>query len=105
MDGQVNAFVWIKPPIGAETSAELYVLGVHPDAQGRGIGQYLTREALILARNTTARRMILWTEDTNEAALRTYEATGFSEDVRDVQYMFKPVERSEERRVGKEERW
>lgn len=91
VDGQVNAFVWVKPPIGAETSAELYVLGVHPNAQGRGIGQYLTREALILARNTTARRMILWTEDTNEAALRTYEATGFSEDVRDVQYMFKPV--------------
>ena len=87
-DGQINSFVWVKPPIGSEESAELYVIGVHPDAQGRGLGQYLTREALSLARNTGARRMILWTEDTNEAALRTYAATGFSEDLRDVQYTF-----------------
>lgn len=89
IDGQANAFVWVKPPIGSEESAELYVLGVHPDAQGRGVGQYLTREALNLAKITGARRMILWTEKTNEAALRTYEATGFSEDLRDVQYVFR----------------
>lgn len=90
IDDQTNAFVWVKPPIGSEESAELYVLGVHPDAQGRGVGQYLTREALNLAKATGARRMILWTENTNKAALRTYTATGFSEDLRDVQYVFRP---------------
>jgi len=91
IEGKVMAFVWVKPPIGSEHSAELYVIGVHPDAQGRGIGQYLTREALTLARDSGARRMILWTEDTNEAALRTYAATGFSEDLRDVQYRYEPT--------------
>lgn len=90
LDGQPSAFVWVKPPVGSQEAAELYVLGVHPDAQGRGIGQFLTREALEIAKVTGARRMILWTEKTNVAALRTYEATGFSEDLRDVQYTFAP---------------
>lgn len=90
LDDQPNAFVWVKPPVGSQEAAELYVLGVHPDAQGRGVGQYLTREALEIAKATGARRMILWTEKTNAAALRTYEATGFSEDLRDVQYKFAP---------------
>lgn len=88
LNGEISAFVWVKPPVTAGEPAELYVLGVHPDAQGRGLGQFLTRQSLELARLTGARQMVLWVEADNEAALRTYAATGFSEVIRDVQYMF-----------------
>lgn len=83
--GKVVGFTWIKVEPGA-SDGELYVLGVDPDAQGLGLGRALT--ALTLQRLTARglRRVVLFTEGDNHAAVATYRSAGFAVVRRDVQY-------------------
>lgn len=58
-----------------------------PDAQGRGLGGWLTRVALADAAQRGARRMILYVDGDNEAAIATYRRAGFQIDRTEAQYM------------------
>lgn len=88
-DGVLLGSVWTKlprprpgdPPVG-----ELYVVGVDPLEQGRGLGRALTSLGL---RHLAARggaSAILYTEAGNAAAVRTYERAGFRRAALDVAY-------------------
>ena len=83
-------FVWTKVhPAGAlaaEPVGELYVLGVHPSAQGTGLGRALTELGLRHLADRGLAAAVLWTSASNHRAVHTYTASGFVQDGVDVQY-------------------
>ncbi|OBI06291.1 mycothiol synthase [Mycolicibacter nonchromogenicus] len=66
---------------GAERAGEVYVVGVDPAAQGRGLGRVLTEIGLVYLAERLADVeepiVLLYVEADNTAALRTYEQLGF----------------------------
>jgi mycothiol synthase len=83
--GAVVAFHWTKVEPGS-TLGEVYVVGVDPDHQGRGLGGPLTRLGLAhLARRGLA-EVELYVDGDNTAARRTYERLGFTDAAVDGQY-------------------
>ena len=74
-------FHWTKLHLDKPGLGEVYVLGVDPAAQGRGLGRFLTIVGLRhLAERLNAHpdpSVILYTEGDNAAAVRTYEGLGF----------------------------
>ena len=83
--GAVVASVWVKPE--SVDTAEIYVLAVHPDQAGQGLGRRVLRHALgeIAARGFSA--VELYVDGGNAAAVRLYERAGFAVQTRDVQYI------------------
>lgn len=79
------ASMWVKAPPGTG-EAEIYVLAVHPSAQSRGLGGQLTQHALADARARGDRRMVLYVDGGNAAAVRVYERSGFGTDRTHAQY-------------------
>ncbi|WP_324649386.1 mycothiol synthase [Georgenia sp. H159] len=77
------ASMWVKPE-GDE--AEIYALGVAPDAQGRGLGGWLTGVALDEMVRRGYARATLYVEGDNTPAIRTYRRAGFARVALDVQY-------------------
>lgn len=77
------ASMWVKPE-GDE--AEIYALGVAPEAQGRGLGGWLTGVALGEMVRRGYARATLYVEGDNTAAIRTYRRAGFDRVALDVQY-------------------
>ncbi|TDD69505.1 mycothiol synthase [Jiangella aurantiaca] len=72
----------VDEPIG-----EVYVLGVAPDAHGRGLGGALTVAGLrYLADVAGVRTVTLYVEGDNTAAVRLYEREGFTRHAVDVAY-------------------
>ncbi|MFC5999578.1 GNAT family N-acetyltransferase [Quadrisphaera sp. GCM10027208] len=61
----------------APGEAEFRMLGVHPDARGRGVGQALVQACIDRARADGARRLVLSTEPHSHAAHRIYRRLGF----------------------------
>ena len=63
---------------------EVYVVGVDPSAQGRGLGQTLTAVGIDIAGDGWLRRtaaeptVMLYVESDNVAAVRTYQRLGFT---------------------------
>lgn len=84
-DGALLGFVWLKVEPGAD-EGELYVLAVDPRAQGQGLGRVLTAVTLTRLAGRGLRRVVLYTEADNVAAVGTYRAAGFTQDRIDVQY-------------------
>lgn len=82
--GELVAFVWIKVVPGEP--GELYVLGVDPSAQGAGLGRLLTGMALHHLAARGGSQVVLYTEATSTAAVRTYTAAGFRRSQVDVHY-------------------
>jgi mycothiol synthase len=77
--GDLLGFHWTK--VHPDGTGEVYVLGVDPAAQGRGLGKVLTLLGLQhLARRLEGRvdpTVKLYVESDNTAAIRTYEGLGF----------------------------
>ncbi len=75
---------------GAEPAGEVYVVGVDPAAQGRGLGRVLTEVGLAhLAERlagVASPIVLLYVEADNTAALRTYRQLGFSVHSVDTAY-------------------
>jgi len=75
-------FHWTKIHADHPGLGEVYVVGVDPSAQGRGLGKVLTSVGVAsLARRlagAAAPTVLLYVESDNVAAVRTYERLGFT---------------------------
>ena len=90
-DGRLVGSHWTKVHGGTpghghahEPLGEVYVVGIDPDAQGLGLGPALT---LIGLRSLQARGLhsvLLYVDESNGAAVRTYERLGFTRWATDV---------------------
>ncbi|UNS97700.1 mycothiol synthase [Streptomyces tubbatahanensis] len=84
--GRLIAFHWTKVH-AAEGLGEVYVLGVAPGEQGGGLGKALTTIGLRhLARDRGLPTAMLYVDADNVAAVRVYEALGFSTYETDLMY-------------------
>jgi mycothiol synthase len=86
---QVIGFHWTKvhPDVDGAPIGEVYVVGVHPDAQGRGLGKPLTMAGLEYLRDQRGMRTVmLYVESDNKPALAVYTKLGFTLWDADVQY-------------------
>lgn len=82
-------FHWTKVHPAAEGEdpvGEVYVVGVDPDAHGGGLGRALTIAGLDYLRKRGLRRVILYVEGDNAAALAVYRKLGFEVETTAVQY-------------------
>ncbi len=71
---RLAGFCWTK--IHPSGEGEIYIIGLEPSFQGRGLGRALVLEGF---RHLTARgcpRVFLYTEGDNEAAVRLYQKVG-----------------------------
>jgi mycothiol synthase len=86
---EIVGFHWTKVEDGI---GEVYVLGVDPTAQGRGIARALLAAGLaqLASRNVSA--VDLYVEGDNRAALALYAEVGFVEAARDVLYVSRTAE-------------
>lgn len=78
-------FHWTK--VHDQDTGEVYVLGVHPEAQGRGIGRTLLAAGLDHLRQRGRKRVILYVDSADRVAVQLYESTGFKVAHRDVLYV------------------
>lgn len=81
--GGVVGFHWTKRHDAA--TGEVYVIGVHPRANGQGIGTVLLEAGLAHLASAGCTRVILYVESDNPA-VRLYERTGFRTFHTDVLY-------------------
>lgn len=91
--GTLLGFHWTKLPQADAAGAgrhtgEVYVVGIDPAAQGRGLGRLLTLAGLHHLRERGATEVELYVEGDNHAAQRTYGRLGFVHAATDthVQY-------------------
>jgi len=95
-------FHWTKVHLDQAALGEVYVLGVDPSAQGRGLGQMLTAIGIAwLAQRladlksfvdpSVTPTVMLYVESDNVAALRTYQSLGFTTYSVDTAYAPAPV--------------
>jgi ribosomal protein S18 acetylase RimI-like enzyme len=73
--GAIVGFVAAHPADG-----ELYLLFVHPDAAGRGVGRTLLRSAHDALRAAGCDSAFLFTHERNQRALAVYRAAGYHPD-------------------------
>ncbi|WP_405488584.1 mycothiol synthase [Nocardia sp. NBC_00511] len=84
---RILGFHWTKvhydenPPIG-----EVYVVGIDPQAQGRGLGRLLTLAGLRYLDDRGLAAVLLYTEGDNTAAVHTYTRLGFVRFHTDIAY-------------------
>jgi ribosomal protein S18 acetylase RimI-like enzyme len=72
---RVIGFVAVHPAEG-----EMYLLFVHPDHAGRGVGRTLLDAAHDVLRSAGCREAFLYTHEQNERAIAVYEAAGYRRD-------------------------
>jgi len=86
--GALRGFHWTK--VHDDRLGEVYVLGVDPAAQGRGLGRVLTAVGLDHLRQRLRSQdqaaVILYAESDNVAAIKTYESLGFHRSSVDTAY-------------------
>jgi mycothiol synthase len=78
------AFHWTKQHDAEH--GEVYVVAVDPSAQGRGLGRAVTAAGLAHLASLGVRRILLYVESDNRAAVATYANLGFEHTSTHVQY-------------------
>jgi mycothiol synthase len=91
--GLVAAFHWTKVDPEqrssldpTRTAGEVYVVGVHPAYQGRGLGRPVTALGLAHLARLGLPEVVLYVDGDNRAAIRTYTGLGFRSIMVDVMY-------------------
>lgn len=87
--GEMLGFHWTKthPAEGDQRPVgEVYVVGVAPAAQGRGLGRVLTLAGLHHLARQDLGEVLLYVEADNDPAVRVYSGLGFTRSSADVQY-------------------
>ena len=91
--GAMLGFHWTKVHTDPQGLGEVYVVGVDPAAQGRGLGRTLTQVGLDhLAKRLSrhhAAEVMLYVEADNTAAVNTYRRLGFA--VANVDTAYRPA--------------
>jgi mycothiol synthase len=80
-------FHWTKqhsPELG-----EVYVVGIDPAAQGRGLGKLLTLAGLHHLAGRGVREVLLYVESDNAPAIAVYSGLGFRHDAADTHVMYR----------------
>jgi mycothiol synthase len=97
-DGALLGFHWTKVHGGTgrggpdgggpdhEPIGEVYVLGIDPAAQGKGLGPTLTLAGLRYLQAKGLTQVMLYVDESNPAAMRVYERLGFTRWDVDVQF-------------------
>jgi mycothiol synthase len=75
---------------GHEPIGEVYVVGVRPDQQGRGLGRALTVAGLRYLRDAGLGTAMLYVESDNEPARAVYRGLGFTRWDSDVMFLRSP---------------
>ncbi|WP_322860523.1 mycothiol synthase [Mycobacterium europaeum] len=92
--GKLLGFHWTKVHPDQPGLGEVYVVGVDPSAQGRGLGRTLTAigiESLAQRLAGSAEpTVLLYVESDNVAAVRTYQRLGFTTHSVDTAYAVAP---------------
>jgi len=83
-DGAMLGFHWTK--IHPDGVGEVYVVGIDPDAQGRGLGRSLTLAGLHYLRERGVREVMLYADEENTAAISMYRKLGFTPARTDAMY-------------------
>lgn len=88
---QLAAFHWTKvepaePGSSSSTAGEVYVVGVDPAYQGRGLGSVTTQVGLRHLRACGLAEATLYVDGDNAAAVATYGRLGFTQTHTDVMY-------------------
>ncbi len=80
-------FHWTKqhsPELG-----EVYVVGIDPAAQGRGLGKLLTLAGLHHLADRGVREVLLYVESDNAPAIAVYSGLGFGHAAADTHVMYR----------------
>jgi mycothiol synthase len=88
-DGRLIGYNWLKieePDDEGNRLGEIYVIGVHPDAAGRGLGRILMQAGVQRLRARGCTTAALYVEADNQAAVHLYRSLGFVDHTIDVQY-------------------
>ncbi|WP_395690733.1 mycothiol synthase [Nocardioides sp.] len=86
-DGRLLGFHWTKqhsPELG-----EVYVVGIDPAAQGRGLGKLLTLAGLHHLAGLGVAEVLLYVESDNAAAVAVYSGLGFTHAASDTHVMYR----------------
>ena len=92
-DGRLAAFCWTKihEPTASEAAderiGEIYVIAVHPDFHGLGLGRSLTVAGLVSIADRGIHTGMLYVDGDNVAALGLYRALGFAVTRTDQAYL------------------
>lgn len=84
---RVLGFHWTKqhsPDLG-----EVYVVGIDPSAQGRGLGKLLTLAGLHHLADRGVTEVLLYVESDNAPAIAVYSGLGFRHDGADTHVMYR----------------
>ena len=87
--GAMLGFHWTKLHSGS--SGEIYVLGVAPEGQGRGLGRLLTVAGLHHLAGRGIDEVHLYVESDNAPAIAVYEKAGFTHAAADTHVMYSRV--------------
>lgn len=85
-DGRMIGYNWLKIEPADPDVGEIYVIGVHPDAAGHGLGRALMNAGLARLGERGCETAALYVEADNEPAVRLYRSLGFADATVDVQY-------------------
>jgi len=91
---RLTGFAAVHPAEG-----EMFLLFVHPDNAGRGVGRALLEAAHAVLRSAGCREVFLYTHEQNERAIAVYEAAGYRRDGTVRESEFRGVHQREPRLV------
>lgn len=83
--GNPVGFHWTKTPVGS-AAGEVYAVGVHPSAQGSGLGKALTIHGMNHLAASGLEKIVLYVDDENRAAVNLYNSLGFGIENTDVMF-------------------